>query len=118
AADGRGELRRQAVARVVDDEGGVAVRVRRIAEREEREDVVDAFDELQLELELLELGEIVGRTEIGTLDEEEVLVLRIDELLGDPDVIAIGLVVAGEDGAEVLVELDLRQAEDGSRDEA
>ena len=112
------EFRRQARRGVADDQRRIAVGVGRVAEGEEREDVVDAVDELKLELQFLQLGEILGRAEIGALDEKEVLVLRIDELLGDPHVVAVGVVLAGEDGAEVLVELDLGQAEDRRGDQA
>ena len=83
-----------------------------MAERKQREDVVDAFDELKLELKLLQAREILRGAEIGALDQKQILVLRVDELLGDPDIVAIGVVLSGEDGAEILVELDLGQPED------
>ena len=53
---------------------------RRVAEREEREDAVDAVDKLQLELELGELREGGGRAEALSLDEDQRLVLGIDEV--------------------------------------
>ncbi len=112
------EFRRQTRRGVADHQRCIAVGVGRVAKGEEREDVVDAVDELKLELQVLQLGEVVGRAEVGALDEEQVLVLGVDEFLGDPHVVAIGVVLAGEDGAKVLVELDLGEAEDRRGDHA
>jgi hypothetical protein len=100
----------QSAGRVGDDRRRVVGCVRRVAQGEKGIDGVDAVDELQFELEVLQLLEILGRTDVLALNQDEQLVLRVDEIVGGRHIVAESLGVAGEDVAQVVVEAEVHHA--------